>query len=113
MCLDVMRVIANDKDSLPSVLAMLERDLGEGSQKTVDVIGTAAGMTNADPGSARILTEQLALTAAAAELKRLQIGEMTDAFIESRLGGLWRSTYGMLDNRHDTRALLEAWFPSI
>ncbi len=112
MCLDVMRVIAKGGEILPSVLSTLERDLGEGSAKTVDVIRTAAGMAHADPGSARILTEQLALTAAAAEMKRLRLGEMSDAFIESRLGGLWRATYGMLDNRYDVRGMLDTWYPA-
>lgn len=111
MCLDVMRVISKGGELLPSVLSTIERDLGEGSAKTVDVLRTAAGMANADPGSARILTEQLALTAAAAEMKRLRLGELTDAFIESRLGGLWRSTYGMLDNRYDVRGMLDTWYP--
>ena len=111
MCLDVMRVNENGGDIVATVLAMLERDLGEGSQKSIEVIGTAAAMAKADPGSARILTEQLALTAAAAELKRLQLGELADAFIESRLGGLWRTTYGMLDNRHDVNAILDTWYP--
>ncbi|MCP4182343.1 MAG: DNA alkylation response protein [Hyphomicrobiales bacterium] len=111
MSLDLMRAIDKGGEILPTVLSMLERDLGEGSNKTVEVIRTAAGMASADPGSARILTEQLALTAAAAELKRLQLGELTDAFIESRLGGLWRSTYGMLDNRYDVRNILDTWYP--
>ncbi len=111
MSLDVMRVIRKSNEMLPTVLAMLERDLGEGSAKTVEVIRTAAGMASADPGSARILTEQLALTAAAAELRRLRLGELADAFIESRLGGLWRSTYGMLDNRYDVRGILDTWYP--
>ncbi len=111
MCIDVMRVIAKGGEILPTVLNLIESNLGEGSEKTVDVIRTAASMADADPGSARILTEQLALTAAAAEMKYLGLGEMTDAFIESRLGGLWRATYGMLDNRHDVRGMLDMWYP--
>jgi hypothetical protein len=27
------------------------------------------------------------------------------------LGGLWRSTYGMLDNRYDVRKILDTWYP--
>jgi putative acyl-CoA dehydrogenase len=111
MSLDLMRAIDKGGEILSTVLSMLERDLGEGSNKTVEVIRTAAGMASADRGSARILTEQLALTAAAAELKRLQLSELADAFIESRLGGLWRSTYGMLDNRYDVRKILDTWYP--
>jgi putative acyl-CoA dehydrogenase len=111
MSLDLMRAITKGGELFPTVLSILERDLGEGSKKTIEVIRTAAGMAGRDPGSARILTEQLALTAAAAELRRLQLGELADAFIESRLGGLWRSTYGMLDNRYDVRKILDTCYP--
>ncbi len=87
MCLDVLRVLAKSPDSLESVLSSLERDLGgEGAAKTVDVIRTAGTMAQSDPGSARILTEQLALTAGAAELRRIGLGELADAFVETRLG---------------------------
>lgn len=112
MCLDVIRVLSRGKQTLDAVLGLLERDLGgAGAAKTVDVIRTAASMAVDDPGSARILTEQLALTAAGAELRRLNTGSIADAFIESRLGGLWRSTYGMLDNRYDARALVDSLYP--
>ena len=70
----------------------------------------SANMALADPGSARILTEQLALTAAASELKRLGQGVVSDAFVETRLGGLWRNTYGMLDNRHNAMSIIDQLF---
>jgi putative acyl-CoA dehydrogenase len=56
------------------------------------------------------LTEQLAIAAAAAELRHMGAGRIADAFADSRLGGQWRSTYGMLDSRHDARLVLEALF---
>lgn len=113
MCLDVMRVIGRGGDTLEAVLERLEADLGGSSAaKTVDVIRTAASMAVDDPGAARILTEQLALTAAGAELRRLNTGQIADAFIETRLGGLWRSTYGMLDNRYDARAIIDTLYPA-
>jgi putative acyl-CoA dehydrogenase len=114
MCLDVMRVIAKGGKLLEAVLSRLEQDLGgNGASKTVEVIRTAAAMAQNDIGSARILTEQLALTAAGAELRRLNTGAIADAFIETRLGGLWRSTYGMLDNRHDSRSILDTLYPPL
>ena len=113
MCLDVMRVLSKSKNILDAVLDGLQRDLGgAGAQKAVDVIRTAAKMTLEDPGSARILVEQLALTAAAAELTKLGRGETAQAFIETRLGGLWRNTYGMLDNRYNSRSIIEKNFPA-
>ncbi len=114
MCLDVMRVISKGGKLLDAVLARLESDLGgNGASKTIEVIRTAAAMATNDIGSARILTEQLALTAAGAELRRLNTGAIADAFIETRLGGLWRSTYGMLDNRHDSRAIVDTLYPAM
>jgi len=108
MCLDVMRVISQSNSVLDAVLTTIERDLGgDTAAKTVEVIHSAAAMAAADPGSARILTEQLALTAAAAEMKRLGLGEIADAFIETRLGGLWRNTYGMIDNRYDASNIVK------
>ena len=114
MCLDVLRVMGKGGPVIDSVLAGLERDLGgPGAAKTVAVIRTAAAMAETDPGSARILAEQLALTAAGAEMRRLGLGFVADAFVESRLGGLWRSTYGMLDNRHDAARIVETLYPEI
>ena len=111
MCLDVMRVIASGGDIIHTVLGMLERDLGGSSAaKTVDVIRSAAAMAVEDVGSARILTEQLALTAAAAELNRLGLGAISDAFSETRLGGLWRTTYGMIDSRYNAKGIVDGLF---
>ena len=112
MCLDVLRVVSKSSEILDSVLTILERDLdSSGAAKVVDVIRTAVKMGDSDPGSARILTEQLALTAAAAELNRLGADVVAAAFTESRLGGLWRSSYGMLDNRHDASSILQTVCP--
>ncbi len=113
MCLDVLRVLENDPDALEQVLGSLDRDLGgESAQKTVDVIRTAARMAKGDPGSSRILTEQLALTAAAAELRRIGLQDLASAFIETRLGGLWRHTYGMLDSRQNAPRIIEELYPA-
>jgi putative acyl-CoA dehydrogenase len=117
MCLDVLRVISRSPKALDAVLEILLRDLGgakagAGAAKTVEVIRTASSMAVNDPGSARILTEQLALTAAAAQLRALGAGTIADAFVETRLGGLWRATYGMLDNRHDAARILNMLYPA-
>jgi putative acyl-CoA dehydrogenase len=77
------------------------------------VLRAAMQVAEQDEGSARILTEQLALSAAAAELRRLGAGRIADAFVESRLAGQWRSTYGMLDARHDARAIVDTLYPPL
>ena len=71
------------------------------------MLSAAASMAGEDEGSARILTEQLALTAAAAALRRDFPPAFADAFIETRLGRPWRATYGMMDGRFDARALVD------
>ncbi len=49
----------------------------------------------------------------AAELRRLGGLQIADAFVESRLAGQWRATYGMLDGRHDARAILDTLYPEL
>ena len=89
------------------MLETIAGELGPGSKAAIDVLSAAANVASEDEGSARILTEQLALTAAAAALRRDFPPAFADAFIETRLGRPWRATYGMLDGRFDSRALLD------
>jgi putative acyl-CoA dehydrogenase len=111
MALDVLRVLKQAPSLFDDVMGSIERDLGQGGKGTVGVLRAALEVALSDEGSARILTEQLALSAAAAELKRLGAGRIADAFIESRLAGQWRTTYGMLDSRHDARMIVDTLYP--
>jgi putative acyl-CoA dehydrogenase len=95
------------------VLAGIDRDLGTGGRGTIGVLKAAMQVAATDQGSARLLTEQLALSAAAAELRRLGAGRIADAFVETRLGGQWRTTYGMLDSRHDARMIIDTLYPPV
>jgi len=112
MALDVLRVLKRGPALFDEVLAGIERDLGERAKGTTNVLRAAMNVALDDEGSARILTEQLALSAAAAELRRLGAGRVADAFIETRLAGQWRGTYGMLDGRHDARAIIDTLYPA-
>jgi putative acyl-CoA dehydrogenase len=111
MALDVLRVLGRAPGLFDEVLAGIEQDLGAGGPGTVAVLRAAMQVASSDEGSARILTEQLALSAAAAELKRMGAGRIADAFIESRLAGQWRTTYGMVDARHDARLIVDTLYP--
>ena len=111
MALDVLRVLDRAPGLFDEVLAGIEHDLGAGGPGTVAVLRAAMQVAASDEGSARILTEQLALSAAAAELKRMGAGRIADAFIETRLAGQWRTTYGMLDARHDARLIIDTLYP--
>ncbi len=111
MALDVLRVLGRAPGLFDDVLAGIERDLGANGRGTISVLRAAMQVTSTDEGSARILTEQLALSAAAAELRRLGAGRIADAFVETRLGGQWRTTYGMIDSRHDARMIVDTLYP--
>jgi putative acyl-CoA dehydrogenase len=111
MALDVMRVLRRAPDLFEVVIEGIRRDLGPAGQGTASVLKAAMEVSLADEGSARILTEQLALAAAAAELRRLGAGRIADAFIETRLAGQWRATYGMLPARYDARAIVDTLYP--
>ena len=113
MALDVLRVLKRGPALFEEVIAGIERDLGPSGRSTAEVLRAAMQIASADAGSARILTEQLALSAAAAELKRLGAGRIADAFIETRLAGQWRGTYGMLDGRHDPRSIVDTLYPDL
>jgi putative acyl-CoA dehydrogenase len=113
MALDVMRVLRKSSEPLEAVLANIEDSLGGAAKSTLNVIRAAAAVALADEGSARILTEQLAMTVAAAALRRHFPSVIADAFFETRLGKPWRSTYGMLDSRFDSRAFINFVFPPV
>jgi putative acyl-CoA dehydrogenase len=112
MALDLLRVLNRGRDLFESVLAGIAADLGSGAQKTIDVLRAAMALCQRDEGAARLLIEQLALAAGAAELKRLGAGRIADAFLETRLAGGWRSTYGMLDSRFDAAYIIDLLYPS-
>ncbi|RVC61403.1 DNA alkylation response protein, partial [Mesorhizobium sp. M4B.F.Ca.ET.088.02.2.1] len=113
MALDVLRVLGRAPGLFEEVLAGIDRDLGAGGRGTIGVLKAAMQVAATDEGSARLLTEQLALSAAAAELRRLGAGRIADAFVETRLAGQWRNTYGMLDSRHDARMIVDTLYPPV
>ena len=113
MCLDVLRALEKSPESLDAVIGEVERDLGSSGPVSSQVLKAAARACVDDPGSSRILTEQLALTVAAACLRQVAPRAVADAFIDTRLGGQWRATYGMLDSRFDAKALVEYAFPEV
>jgi len=113
MALDVVRVLTRNPSLLDDVLAVIHDDLGEAGPGTVKVLSAAIELCKSDEAAARFLTEQLALAAAAAELRRLGTGRIADAFIETRLAGQWRTTYGMLDMRHDARRIIDVLYPAV
>lgn len=111
MALDLLRVLSREPRQFETVVAMIAGDLGEFSERTVDVLAAAAALCQRDEGASRMLVEQLALSAAAAELHRLGAGRIADAFSESRLAAAYRTTYGMLDLRFDAGQIIGLLYP--
>ncbi len=111
MALDAVRALSSES-VLEQVLMTIAGELGPGAKAAVDVLAAAARVASEDEGSARILVEQLALTAAASALRRDFPPAIADAFIETRLGRPWRATYGMIDGRFDSRAILDYIAPA-
>jgi putative acyl-CoA dehydrogenase len=112
MALDVLRVLKDGREPLDAVLDILAQELGPASQRSVDVLSAAGSVALEDEGAARMLCEQLALTAASAALRRDFPPAFADAFSETRLGRPWRSTYGMIDARFEARSFIEAVCPA-
>ncbi|MGQ5239062.1 acyl-CoA dehydrogenase family protein [Brucella abortus] len=112
MALDVARVLSRAPALFDGVLDWISGQLGPRGQGTIDVLRAALQLTETDQGVARLLTEQLAFAAAAAELRQLGADDIADAFIETRLGGLWRTTYGMLDARHNAMRIIDQLYPA-
>ncbi|CZT34922.1 putative acyl-CoA dehydrogenase [Rhizobium sp. 9140] len=112
MALDVLRVLKRGRELFEALFEIIGRDLGPAARKTIDVLRAAISLCERDEGAARLLVEQLALAAAAAELYRLGAGRIADAFMESRLAAGWRSTYGMLDSRFDSAMIVDLLYPA-
>ena len=113
MCLDVLRVLEREPATLEVVLSVIEHEFGRSQNSIIDVLRKLAIASLDNEGAARVFTEQLALTAAAAALNQAAPGVLSDAFLVSRLGGQWRATYGMLDARFDARAIVDAVLPQV
>ena len=86
MALDVLRVLSRAPGLFDEVIVGIERDLGESAPGAGSVLRAALQVASSDEGAARILTEQLALSAAAAELRRMGAGRIADAFVEVSVG---------------------------
>ena len=113
MALDVLRVLSRGPELFDAVLSGLVKDLGSAGGRTADVLKACMAVCQTDQAGGRMLTEQLALAAAGAELTRMGAGQIAEAFVETRLGGAWRSTYGMVDARFDSRRILEVLYPPV
>lgn len=113
MALDILRVLEKHTDALDLVVDDIKADLGSSGDRIADRLRKTAETCQADPGLARQLCEELAIVVSAACLRRTAPREFADAFLDSRLNGRWRSTYGMLEGRFDDGALIDFAYPAL
>ena len=114
LALDVLRFAEENPDGFATAVGAVAADLDrQSSSGSAETIRAAAEACIADQGSARILTEQVALVAAAAALHRFAPRVITEAFTDSRLAGPWRASHGMLDGRFDARGIVDYVFPAM
>ena len=110
MALDAIRALSRDEEAIEVIAETVEKGLGAGGPTSAEVVKAAAELARTDEGAGRFLAEQLAVSVAASELREMlpAIGEV---FIATRLGGRWRSTYGMLDGRFDAAGIIASLYP--
>ena len=108
MCLDVMRVIEKEPDTVERVVADLadaargDARLGSGVADVRSLVAECAR----EQGAARELVERLAVLAAGTLLFRHAPSAVSDAFLATRLAGGWRNTYGAGSALADPRAIV-------
>jgi putative acyl-CoA dehydrogenase len=108
MCLDVLRVIEREPETLDRVLQELE-SVARGEKRLAPALAkikTLAQDARRDQGAARTLVELLALAEAAALLVNHAPQAVNDAFLATRLQGSWRNTYGAGLAHADTRDIV-------
>ena len=111
ICLDVLRAMDREPMAVPAVLA--ELDAARGASRALDRAADALrqDLAEAQPATARALTERLALTLQAALLTRHAPPAIAEAFAATRLGPRWTGAYGALPPNLDTGAILERALP--
>ena len=113
MCLDVLRVLAQDAALAEQVLGEVERIARGDRRLEASLVRLRAMLTDRGQleAQARTFVEALAITAAGALLRANAPSSLADAFIASRLAGGFRHTYGSGIAHADSRSFLERALP--
>ena len=111
MCLDVLRAVAKEPESLEAVLAEIR--LAAAADRRLDAFVDRLGQRLARPQEveARRLVEDLALALQGSLLVRFAAPAVADAFCASRLDGDRGQTFGTLPSGTDLGALLSSASP--
>ncbi|MCZ2328287.1 acyl-CoA dehydrogenase family protein [Bartonella sp. F02] len=95
------------------LLEKIAVDIGPAGSRAIEIIKSAAKMASENEGAGRFFVEQMAYAAAAASLRHTDMEHVVNAYMESRLGGQWRSSYGMLIARYNAGQVLNTLYPSV
>jgi len=104
---DCVEIMHEHKTIIDTIIADLSAESQEGA-----LLRTAMQMTYADPSLVCLFTEQFAYMLAAFLMQGLDMEIVTSAFVNSRLSGRWRASYGMLDVGFNPTFILETLYPS-
>ncbi|EJF88758.1 acyl-CoA dehydrogenase family protein [Bartonella tamiae] len=110
---DIIRMAVKAPGLFYSLIERIGFDIGPAGPKTVDILKAAATVAASDIGAGRLFVEQMAYAGAAACLRQTDLDAISVAYMESRLGGQWRSSYGMLSARHNAGHILNTLYPIV
>jgi putative acyl-CoA dehydrogenase len=110
-CLDVLRAIEREPDSLGAFLA--EVRLAEGANAHLDAAVRDIDLRGRDEAGARRLVERLALCLQGSLLVRHAPAEVADAFCATRLGAEGGRAYGTLPRGVDATAIVDRHRPRV
>ena len=112
MCLDVLRAISKEPESLPALLGELAEAQGSDPRYDAHLADLKAQVRDGDnlQYRARYLVEGLAVALQASLLLREGPSLIADAYLGSRMGS--GREYGTLPTNIDCQAILERAFPS-
>jgi putative acyl-CoA dehydrogenase len=114
ICLDVLRAIAREPDSLAALLTEIRQAQGASAlldSWTADLERELSDGENLEH-RARIVVERLALALQASLLVRNAPASVSDAFCASRLSGSPRGAFGTLPPGVDSRAIVTRATPA-
>lgn len=113
LSLDLRRLAVRVPEAVGGVLSAIQNELGDAVTADISALKEALTEDDTDEAMLRPLAERLALVAAAAALRRQAPRVLSDAFVSARLNAPWRATYGMLDSRYNSQALIDFIVPEV
>lgn len=113
LVIDTIQIAEKAPGLFQGLLEKIGFEIGSAGPKTVEILQAAAHVAASDIGAGRLFVEQMAYAGAAAALKQMDMDHVTAGYVESRLGGQWRSSYGMLSARHHAGHILDTLYPTV